>query len=510
MNQRKAGVLLSYLVIIINAIVGLLYVPILLSYMSQNEYGLYRLMGSIVIYLAIMDFGLSTIITRFYTTYRLDQDTIKTENVLALSVIICTAVVLFIITIGSIFYFSLSDIFQHSLSSNELVSAKKIYLLLLMNLALTFFGNMFNAIIASHEKFILLKSLTLVQILAQPLIIIQVMSFSPYAFSLVLVQSLFNACFVLAKIFYCFKKIKIKIRYHYFDIKLLRSMGTLSISMFIVAVTDQIFWNANQIILGVLSGTAVVAIYAIASQIYMNYLSIATVFMGIFLPKVTVMVKNNVPIEDFSALLIRVGRLQLFLLAAILSGFILFGQEFIQLWAGESFNDAYFIAMIIMLPFTINLIQTMGVVILQAKNQYGFRACTYFGVGIFNIVLAIPIAKEYGGVGCALLTAICYLIGDGLIMNIYYAKKIHLSIKEFWRQIIKIVILIGVCMLFGASLHQLDMFTPMMNLLVKIILYVGIYVLAMWRFAFNSYEKNLLKQGLFKIQGKFLERKNDI
>ena len=59
-NQLKAGVLLSYLSVGIGALVSIIYTPIMLRLLGQSEYGLYTLAGSVVSYLSILNFGLSS------------------------------------------------------------------------------------------------------------------------------------------------------------------------------------------------------------------------------------------------------------------------------------------------------------------------------------------------------------------------------------------------------------------------------------------------------------------
>ena len=85
MNERKIGILLSYLNIALHAIVGFLYVPILLHYIGKSEYGLYQLIGSLIAYFSIMDFGLTAAVTRFYTKYKALKDKVGMENILAIS-----------------------------------------------------------------------------------------------------------------------------------------------------------------------------------------------------------------------------------------------------------------------------------------------------------------------------------------------------------------------------------------------------------------------------------------
>ena len=84
MNQRKIGIFLSYLNILLLAVLGFIYVPILLHYIGKNEYGLYQLIGSLIAYFSIMDFGLTAAVTRFYTKYKALKDQVGMENILAI------------------------------------------------------------------------------------------------------------------------------------------------------------------------------------------------------------------------------------------------------------------------------------------------------------------------------------------------------------------------------------------------------------------------------------------
>ena len=52
-SKRRKGVLASYVYSIAQVVVSLVYVPLLLAGIGQNEYGLYQLVGSLVAYLSI-------------------------------------------------------------------------------------------------------------------------------------------------------------------------------------------------------------------------------------------------------------------------------------------------------------------------------------------------------------------------------------------------------------------------------------------------------------------------
>ena len=53
MNERKAGIFISYINIFLHTLIGFLYVPLLLFYIGSGGYGLYQLIGSFIAYFSI-------------------------------------------------------------------------------------------------------------------------------------------------------------------------------------------------------------------------------------------------------------------------------------------------------------------------------------------------------------------------------------------------------------------------------------------------------------------------
>lgn len=170
-------------------------------------------------------------------------------------------------------------------------------------------------------------------------------------------------------------------------------------------------------------------------MIYTSYLSLSYAISGIFLPKITQIVLNRNNDREISDLFIQIGNYQYIVYGLVLTGFVIFGKEFISFWAGIDFVKSWEIALIIMVPYTIDMIQNIGLAILQAKNIYQIRAKVYVFVGILNIVLGIYMGKYYGGVGCAIATA-CSLFICNAIMNWCYYRYVHLNIYQFWKKLL--------------------------------------------------------------------------
>ena len=122
-------------------------------------------------------------------------------------------------------------------------------------------------------------------------------------------------------------------------------------------------------ILGKLFSTTVVAVYSVGAQIYMMYMQFGTQIASVFYPKVSILYQEENGLQKVSDLFIRVGRATFFVILLVLSGFIIFGREFLLVWVGEGYEAAYWVAIIVMLPFSVDLAQNLGLCILQVKGQ---------------------------------------------------------------------------------------------------------------------------------------------
>ena len=500
MANRKYGIILSYMNIFFNTLINFMYVPLLIYYIGKNEYGLYQLIGSFIAYFSIMDFGLTAAVVRFYTKYKVLKDKIGMENVLAISARCYIVITLILFIIGYICYLFIDDIFYNSMTISEISSAKDIFRLLLLNIIVTISTVIFRAIINAYEKFLFLKGMETIQLILQPILVVVILQEYPYAFSVALVQTILNIFLNIVRGFYCFKYLKIQIKYHYWDKKLFKEFKKLALSVFAVTLIDQIFFKTNQIILGIISGTSAVAIYAISSLIYMNYMALSLAISNVYLPHITEMVAKKETMNLISNLFINIGRWQYFLLAAIGSGFFIFGEDFINLWAGIGFEDAYWITLLIIIPFTIDLIQNIGLAILQAQNKYDFRAKVYFCMGIFNLCLAIPLAKMYGGIGCAFATGLSMFIGNGLIMNWYYLKITKLEIGRFWKNIGRITIGVVIVTIIGYVFNRMIEDKNTVVFIMKLLIYTLLYIGIMYKFFMNIEEKSKIKSLVLKFK----------
>ena len=131
-----------------------------------------------------------------------------------------------------------------------------------------------------------------------------------------------------------------------------------------------------------------------------------------------------------------------------------------------------------------------------------FRSKIYLIIAILNIVLTIPLAKLYGGIGCAIATAFALFIGNVIIINIYYHKKIGIDIIAFAREITLMTLPVLIALAIGIIGNYLIRITSILDLGIRIIAYTLVFLMLMWFMGFNDYEKDLFKGVLLKVKEK--------
>ena len=501
-NQLKAGVVLNYVVIILNTVVGLLYTPYMLRMMGQSEYGLYSLVASVIAYLTVLDLGFGNAIVRYTAKFRAEKKTEEQYEMFGMFFLLYLVIGIIAFGIGLGLYFNVGTLFGDTMTAVELDRARIMMLLLVANLAFTFPMSIWGSIIQAYEDFVFQKSLNIFRIILNTAVMICLLHFGYKAVAMVVVQTIFNVLTLVLNFIYCRRKLNIHIyfRFKHFHWGFLKEVAIYSFWIFLNAIMDRVYWSTGQFVLGAMVGTAAVAVFAIAIQLEGMYMQFSTAISSVFLPKVTAMVATNRSRKEISDLFIRTGRMQYIVLAYILSGFIIFGRQFIELWAGAGYSDAYIISLLFFIPLTVPLIQNLGITILQARNEMKFRSVLYIIIALVSLAMQIVLTRFFGGIGCAMGVSGALVVGQILIMNVYYRRRQDLDIKTFWKEISKMsiipIVLIFSSMLVIRHFFALDSWG---KLILGIAAFSLVYIPLFFRFSMTDDERNLFISMFHKI-----------
>lgn len=498
-SQIKVGATLTYIYLGLELIISLIYVPIMLRLLGQSEYGLYNSVVSVVNYLNLFSFGFGSTYIRYYFRYKVKNEKESIAKLNGMFLVIFSIIGIIASIAGIFILFNTEAVFGMKYTIQELSKAKILVAILVINITISFPNTVFNSYITANERFIFQKALQLVKVIIYPVLTLLILLLGYGSIGMAAITTVLNLSIEIVNIIFCFKKLSIKFSFRKFDLFLFKEMTVFSFYIFMNMVIDQVNWNVDKFILGRLYGSISVALYGLASQLNTYYISLSTAISNVFVSRVNKIVAESDDNHELTLLFTKVGRIQFILLSLVITGMVFFGRPFINMWAGSDYDDSYLIALILMLPITIPLIQNVGIEIQRAKNMHKFRSWVYFFMSIGNMIISIPLAKRYEGIGAATGTALSLIAGNIFIMNWYYDKRVGLDMKHFWKEIISLLpsflpsILIGVLINLYVDLYNVKIF------LISGAIYVISYTISVWFIGANQFEKDLISKPIRKL-----------
>lgn len=507
-NQLKVGSLLSYAQMILGVVISLLYTPVMLQILGQSEYGLYNTVSSTISMLSLLSLGFNSGYIRYYAKYKKENDTQAIWKLNGLFLIIFTIIGLVALICGVFLSFNLGYVFADGLTASEYELAKTLMLLLTCNLSISFPMSVFSHIISANEKFVFLKLVSVIKTVLNPLVTLPLLLMGFRSVAIVVVTLIFSVVTDGIFMYYVLGKLKYKFHFRNFEKGVVRSLFSYTFFIAINLIVDQINWNADKILLGRFKGTVSVAVYSVGYTLYQYYMMISTSISSMFTPRIHRIINETaydhaLQRKKVTELFVKVGRIQFLLLGLVGTGIVFFGKDFItKYWAGSEYGESYYVALLLVLPASIALIQNLGIEIQRAQNKHQFRAIVYVIMAVVNVVVSVVLCQKYGAIGSAIGTAISLVLANGVIINIYYHLRCNIDVVAFWKSILRMAVGLIIPVLFGMLINHCFTLANIWQYLCSIIVYTCIYCVCMWFMGLNSYEREMLTKLIKRGRGK--------
>lgn len=500
-DQKKAGIIISYLNIILNMCINIFFTPFLISSLGQEEYGLYRIVQSLIGQLSIMTFGMSALVTRNIAYYDAKGQQKEKENFLSLALMISVFLSIIVFIAGMFICSNLNLFFKSSFTNKELQTATKLTFLFVINIVVIVINDMFAGFITGHEKFAIANGIRTFKMFLRIITLIVLLKLGFKSIAIVATDLMLSLIMLLFNIIYGMAILKEKIHFYYFDKNIFRTTLFFCSAILLQALINQVNQNMDSVILGVMTNTSTVAIYSIALLIYTTYNSITITVSNVLTPKATRLIANNATSDKLRDFVIVPGRYQFMLAGAIIIGFILFGKDFISIWLTPEYLPAYKISIILMLPMTFSLITSACNAILDAQLRRFARSVILCAMALINVASSVLFIKKFGYIGAAYGTALSVIAGNLIIINIYYTKIVKLNMYEVYSGIFsKILPSILVISIISIPLKYISFYDSLLiSFIIKITLFLLIYCTIVYRFGMNISEKNLVKNTYKKL-----------
>ena len=501
-SELKIGIILNYVNMGIGNLIPIFYTPVMLSLLGQNEYGLYKLSSSVTGYLGLISLGIGAAVTRYLIKAKTEEGQEAEERMLGLFLLIFRFIAVVAFIFGLILIVNLDIWYADSLNADEMRRMQILVFLMVCNMSLSFSMSPYLSIVTAREKYIFYQWMSILNTCIVPILSL-VALYMGYASIGLAVVSLAVA-FVVRVVYsiYVTKSLGITPRYKNLPLHCLKEIMMFSFWIFVGNVVGQLYNTTDTLMIGAIPAlaTVAVAVYNIGNTFNSIILGITTGLSNLLVPRTNRMVFSGATNEELTDYSILVGRLQCYVLSFFVAGFVLFGKPFIHFYVGDGYLDAYWVALCVIIPNMIPLVQSVCLSIVVAKNQHRFRSLMYLGIAILNVIGTWFVLHEWGIIGAAFVTGLALIVGNGFVMNWYYWKKTGLMIGRFWLQVLKVSLIpVVLCVLFIPLVYIFD-FYNVWNLIAGIVFFSVLMIMLQWKFSMNSYERDLCRQPFVKLR----------
>lgn len=500
-SQLKIGVILNYANMAVGNLIPLLYTPIMLALLGQNEYGLYKLSSSATGYLSLVSLGIGSALTRFLIKAKTEGGQQAEERVLGLFVRIFQAISALCVILGIILTLSLGFWYGDALNDTELSRMKVLSLIMIANMALSFMMAPYVSLVTTHERFIFLQSMHILLTTIVPILNLVVLYFGFASIGMAVSSLIVNVAARIVYYMYVRRIMKIQARTNEAPYNMIKDIFHFSIWIFVGEIVGKLYNTTDVLLIGMIPSLATigVAIYSVGTVFNRIVFGLSTGISSLIAPRVNKMVFEKASDTEITDFTIRIGRIQGYMFALFASGFICFGRPFIHYYVGDEYQDAYWVTLLMLIPHGIPLVQSACLNVVIAKNQHKFRSIVYLLIAILNVIGTWILLPIMGIIGAALMTGIALIIGQGFVMNWFYKYRSGIQIGKFWNQVGRVYALPAIqCTLTLFLSFYID-FYNIIYFILGVILYALTFALLQYKCIMNDYEKNLITQPLIRL-----------
>ena len=493
-SNLKISAMMAYATIFAQLLYNLAVTPIIIRVFGQSEYGVYSLCASVITYLSLFQFGFGVTYLRYFIRFQQKGEEQKTEelNGMFLEVFISIAVIVAIL--GAVLVSSSEVVLGEKLTAVEHRTAKLLLSLMVFNISLSMIGVMFVSAINAHEHFVFQKGIALADNLLKPIVLIPLLLLGYKSFALVLLTTLFSIATVSINVLYCLKKLNLRFRFSNFDFALFKEMGVFSFFIFLQGVMDIFNWQIDKFLLTRFWGSAETAVYSVGAQFNAVFIALAAAVTGFFVPKVNQLVASNSGDEVISNLVIKLGRLQFIICTFLFSSFVFFGKPFVQFFAGNGYENAYYVAILLISPLIIPLSMDLCYHIARAKALHKTSTTVFAFAALLNVLISIPLCKKYGEIGAAFGTLIGMFIANNIFQYLYSEHIVGIDMKRWSKNIISMLpalifpVVVGVLIMLFVNTYNIGVFIGMA------FGYASVFAVSMWLYGLNNEEREMFSK----------------
>lgn len=430
---------------ILTKLIGLGVTPIILSYLNKTEYGIWVIIGSLLGYMGLMNFGITGATTAIVAKSNTLQEAYRINTIVNNAVVLECIVGVLIIAVGLLF----SGFFPHIFNMGDYSSkdAWLVFVMAIIGYGISFPPKTLKGLIRARQMialsvwlefglFIITTSLNLYLLylgfglLALPIgtIVTRLLAYPVYI--------------IFAKRAYPALRFDVSV------VSWSEMKGIFSISAFwfIGMIAAMVIYSTDTILIGMFMSPAIVTIYALTFRLSEVLREFIYSINFTLMPAIG-QIMGSGDLEKARNVYLRSQPIILSLAVAGAVFIVLFNGTFVKLWVGEEYYGGTVLSLLFGAILFVNVVFHASSLVISADLKV--KEVTYIRIveALINIVLSVLLIRVYGITGVAAATLVAAIFTSFWLVPYITIKHLKISFRSWLRQIgMRIGMMFAICL----------------------------------------------------------------
>ena len=482
-NRVARHVLLSslsnYIGWIINLGVWFVLTPFILSQLGESLYGLWVLVGSVVAYGFLLDFGINAAVTKYVAEYRAREEGEMAHTIIATALWTNTGLGLLVIFVSVLFAPLFTSVFNVARSEQQ--TATWLFLLAGIGVGITIPGATVTAVLRGLQRFDLINLIGVTASLVSAGAMFLVLRLGGGVIGLALVAIFVTLLVQLLSIWFTYR-IAPELRFGWFgpSRSQLKTLVSYSSSLFLMNLGGYLESRSGEIVIGSFLPVSAVTPYNLARRLSALPQTFAEQFLTLLLPMASE-IHAKEEAAQLRSLYIVSTRVTLAISLSASIVLVILVKPLLTAWVGVEYAKYSYLVIILAAASLIDTTTWPAGFVLQGMARHSPLAAMTIASGIANLTLSILLVNRLGLLGVALgtlipTTVICLGFVTPYAMRVIGTSARDMYTRVLWPSLIPIIPM-GILMI--GLREALDPASLIMVLLVGAVgasVYLGVYL----------------------------------
>lgn len=485
------GSSLNIITLVLNVAVAMVMMPYIIHSLGNHHYGLWILVASFIGYYGLLDFGMSTAVTRFIS--RADGQ----GNVDEMNVILNTSTVFFMILGLGIFALSTAAAFiaPHFAETDQYV-IQMLWLTIGVTCIFQFGLRGFYGVMFARVRHDIVGYTTLGKLTVRTGLIVYALS-NGYGVVALAVITMVTELMVYAVDMYILTRIcpEMKISWKYVHKGRTKELFKYGIFSMVNQISELLRLRALPLIVTASIGVIYVVYFSIAIRLMEIYRDVINRVVNILVP-----VFSNYEGSDDMKSVKRIFwiayRLNIAMSVIIGAGLFLFCRPFIAWWIGPDYTLASDLTILLSIGFLVGMFQETGKIALFGISKHSKFSVVSAIESATGAVLGVIFGYLYGPIGIAAGITISMIVFELGIKPKLLADALDISLIEYYKTLVEVGLKLSIPIICYGVLMETWMTSSIFSILISGVGLCIISIPFVW-ISLNQDGKDMLESKLF-------------